>query len=157
MARKKAECFPLPSQPGLVFQCHSRKGHDPPHQKSRYQPVRNPIKKGKTLICTEIIERKEKGCDRQEGQVADDEGRVDHERIGDDPQRKNMDRMEDVQEEEIQNRQNAVLFPVGLEHELSEKDRLPDIAPGPAEVHFVHLAEFGGDLGIDNSVGLIPG
>lgn len=47
--------------------------------------------------------------------------------------------MKKVKEEKIQDGKDAALRPVTREHEAREEDRLPDVAPRPADVHPVHL------------------
>ena len=89
--------------------------------------------------------------------MAEDENGINGKRIDDDAQRKNVDRMEDVEEEKIQDGENPVVPPVGLEHEFGKENGLTDIAPGPAEVHLIHLAKFRGDFGVDDRVRLIAG
>lgn len=89
--------------------------------------------------------------------MAQDENRLDYKRVREQANGKQVERMKQVEEEEIQDREKAIFCPIPGEHESGKDGRFPDKTPRPADIHLVHLAKPGGDFAVNNSVRLILG
>lgn len=80
------------------------------------------------------------------------EKRINEEGIENQPKRKKMERMEKVQENKVDDRQSAVFLSISGKNKTGHKNGFPDVAPGPTEIHFVHLAEFRRNGCIDDGI-----
>lgn len=87
--------------------------------------------------------------------MPDDVEGAGHERIDDHPGEERVEGEKGVREQEIEHRQDPVVLTVAAHHELRELGALPDRAPGPAQVHPVHLPDPGRHPGVDHGVRLV--
>jgi len=87
--------------------------------------------------------------------VAEHEERVDGKRVENQAQGEEVEGVEEVEKDEVEDRQGPVSLPIAGEDEAGLEDRLADVAAGPAQVHLVHALEGRGHGGVDDGVGLI--